>query len=167
MELDEIANRIRNISQLERLEQQPAAPYDPAEAMENLEEAKNYIRFLYAQLMEQKEAYRRVLDTLDEIKEDQTESRKLAKAESERSAKLLDTIAALTGELKDANTKILELTRTNETLNARLNIANKERYGTSKSQKGIKSKPQPKGKNDGRDDFDGTNSAAQEEAVAC
>ena len=68
MELDEIANRIRNISQLERLEQQPAAPYDPAEAMENLEEAKNYIRFLYAQLMEHKEEYRRVLDTLDEIK---------------------------------------------------------------------------------------------------
>ena len=78
MELDEIANRIRNISQLERLEQQPAAPYDPAEAMENLEEAKNYIRFLYAQLTEQKEAYRRVLSALDEIKEDQKETRKLA-----------------------------------------------------------------------------------------
>ena len=163
MELDEIANRIRNISQLERLEQQPAAPYDPAEAMENLEEAKNYIRFLYAQLMEQKEAYRRVLSALDEIKEDQKETRKLAKAQSDRIAKLLEAIAALTGDLKDANTKIVELTRTNETLNARLNIANKERYGTSKSQKGIKSKPQPKGKNDGRDDFDGTNSAAQEE----
>ena len=88
--------------------------------MENLEEAKNYIRFLYAQLMEQKEAYRRVLDALDEIKEGQKETRKLAKAESERSAKLLETIAALTGELKDSNTKILEQARMIETLNARL-----------------------------------------------
>ena len=167
MELDEIANRIRNISQLERLEQQPAAPYDPAEAMENLEEAKNYIRFLYAQLMEQKEANRRMQDTLDEIKEELKESRKLAKAESERSAKLLETIAAQTGDLKDANTKILEQARMIETLSSRLNIANKERYSTSKGQKGIKSKPQPKGENDGRDDFDGTNPAAQEEVVAC
>ena len=167
MELDEIANRIRNISQLERLEQQPAAPYDPAEAMENLEEAKNYIRFLYAQLMEQKEANRRMLSALDEIKEDQKETRKLAKAQSDRIAKLLEAIAALTGDLKDANTKILEQARMIETLSSRLNIANKERYGTSKSQKGIKSKPQPKGENDGRDDFDGANPPAQEEAVAC
>ena len=144
MELDEIANRIRNISQLERLEQQPAAPYDPAEAMENLEEAKSYIRFLYAQLMEQKEAYRRVLVTLDEIKEDQNESRKLAKAQSDRIAKLLETIAAQTGDLKDANTKILEQAQRIETLRGRLNIVNKERNGTSKSQKGIKDKSQPR-----------------------
>ena len=140
MELDEIANRIRNISQLERLEQQPAAPYDPAEAMENLEEAKNYIRFLYAQLMEQKEANRRMQDTLDEIKEELKESRKLAKAESERSAKLLETIAAQTGDLKDANTKILEQARMIETLSSRLNNVNKERHNVSNNQKGIESK---------------------------
>ena len=88
--------------------------------MENLEEAKNYIRFLYAQLMEQKEANRRMQYTLDEIKEELKESRKLAKAESERSAKLLETIAAQTGDLKDANIKILEQARMIETLNARL-----------------------------------------------
>ena len=112
--------------------------------MENLEEAKNYIRFLYAQLMEEKEAYRRVLDTIDEIKEEIKESRKLAKAQSDLSAKLLETIAARAKELKDANTKILELTQTSEKLRGQLDIANKERNGTSKSQKGIKSKPQPK-----------------------
>lgn len=112
--------------------------------MENLAEAKNYIRFLYAQLMEQKDAYRRVLFTLDEIKEDQKESRKLAKAQSDRIAKLLETIAAQTGDLKDANTKILEQAQRIETLRGRLNIVNKERNGTSKSQKGIKAKPQPR-----------------------
>ena len=126
------------------LEQHTATPHDFTETMENLEEAKNYIRFLYAQLMEEKEAYRRIQDTIDEIKEELKESRKLAKAQSDLSAKLLETIAARAKELKDANTKILELTQTSEKLRARLNIANKERNGTSKSQKGIKSKPQPK-----------------------
>ena len=131
--------------------------------MENLEEAKNYIRFLYAQLMEQKEANRRVQDALDEIKEEQKESRKLAKAQSDQIAKMLETIAARAKDLKDANTMILEQTRMIETLSGRLNIANKERYGTSKSQKGIKSKSRPKGKNDSRDDYDGTILPAQEE----
>ena len=112
--------------------------------MENLEEAKNYIRFLYAQLMEQKEAYRRVQDALDEIKEEQKESRKLAKVQSVQIAKLLETIAARAKDLKDANTKILELTQTSEKLRDQLDIANKEHYGISKSHKGIKSKPQPR-----------------------
>ena len=112
--------------------------------MENLEEAKNYIRFLYAQLMEQKEANRRMQDTLDEIKEEQKESRKLAKAQSDQIAKLLETIATRARDLKDANTKILELTRTSEKLRDRLNTANKEHYGTSKSRKGIKPKTQPR-----------------------
>ena len=66
-----------------QLEQHTAAPHDFTEAMENLEEAKNYIRFLYAQLMEEKEAYRRVQDTIDEIKDELKESRKLAKARSD------------------------------------------------------------------------------------
>ena len=126
------------------LEQYQAAPHDFTEAMENLEEAKNYIRFLYAQLMEQKEAYRRVQDTLDEIKEELKETRKLTKAQSDQNSKLLETIAARAKDLKDANTKILELTQTSEKLRGRLDIANKECNGTSKSQKGIKSKPQPR-----------------------
>ena len=76
------------------LEQHTATPHDFTETMENLEEAKNYIRFLYAQLMEEKEAYRRIQDTIDESKEELKESRKWAKAQSEQNAKLLETIAA-------------------------------------------------------------------------
>ena len=112
--------------------------------MENLEEAKNYIRFLYAQLMEQKEANHRIQDIIVEIMEELKESRKLAKAQSDQNAKLLETIAARAKDLKDANTKILEQTRMIETLRDRLNIANKEHYGASKSPKGIKPKPQPR-----------------------
>ena len=126
------------------LEQHTATPHDFTETMENLEEAKNYIRFLYAQLMEEKEAYRRIQDTIDEIKEELKESRKLAKAQSDLTAKLLETIATRAKDLKDANTKILELTQTSEKLRDRLNIANKERYGTFKSRKGIKPKLQPR-----------------------
>lgn len=126
------------------LEQHTATPHDFTETIENLEEAKNYIRFLYAQLMEEKEAYRRIQDTIDEIKEELKESRKLAKAQSDQNTKLLETIAARAQDLKDANTKLLELTQTSEKLRDRLNIANKEHYGASKSPKGIKSKTQPK-----------------------
>lgn len=77
----------------------------------------------------------------DEVRK---ETRKLTKAQSDQNSKLLETIAARAKDLKDANTKILELTQTSERLRDRLNIANKERHGTSKSQKGIKPKPQPK-----------------------
>ena len=140
--ISHLTKQMKSLNNIQ-LEQHTATLHDFTEAMENLEEAKNYIRFLYAQLMEQKEVNRRMQDTLDEIKEEQKESRKLAKAQSDQIAKLLETIAARAKDLKDANTKILELTQTSEKLSGRLNIANKERYGTSKSQKGIKSKPQP------------------------
>ena len=43
MTIDEIADRIKNQRHLEQLEQKPATPYDPSDAMDNLEEAKQYI----------------------------------------------------------------------------------------------------------------------------
>ena len=168
MTIDEIADRIKNQRQLEQLEQKPATPYDPSDAMDNLEEAKQYIRFLYAQVQDYKETMKRMQDSLDEIKAELKVARETAnaelkvaretaKAESESKAKLMESFVALSGELKDANTRIQELTRQLETKNNRLKVLSKDYFGTSKSQKGIETKPEPKGKNDDREDFDGTN----------
>ena len=68
MTIDEIADRIKNQRHLEQLEQKPATPYNPSDAMDNLEEAKQYIRFLYAQVQDYKETMKRMQDSLDEIK---------------------------------------------------------------------------------------------------
>ena len=125
--------------------------------MDNLEEAKQYIRFLYAQVQDYKETMKRMQDSLDEIKAELKVARETANAESESRAKLMESFVALSGELKDANTRIQELTRQLETKNNRLKVLSKDHFGTSKSQKGIETKPEPKGKNDDREDFDGTN----------
>ena len=130
MTIDEIADRIKNQRHLEQLEQKPATPYDPSDAMDNLEEAKQYIRFLYAQVQDYKETMKRMQDSLDEIKAELKVARETAnaelkvaretaKAESESKAKLMESFVALTGELKDANTRIQELTRQLETKNNR------------------------------------------------
>ena len=141
MTIDEIADRIKNQRHLEQLEQKPATPYNPSDAMDNLEEAKQYIRFLYAQVQDYKETMKRMQDSLDEIKAELKVARETAnaelkvaretakaelkvaretaKAESESKAKLMESFVALTGELKDANTKILKLTRQLETKNNR------------------------------------------------
>ena len=87
--------------------------------MDNLEEAKQYIRFLYAQVQDYKETMKRMQDSLDEIKAELKVAREKANAESESKAKLMESFVALTGELKDANTKILKLTRQLETKNNR------------------------------------------------
>ncbi len=98
--------------------------------MDNLEEAKQYIRFLYAQVQDYKETMKRMQDSLDEIKAELKVARETAnaelkvaretaKAESESKAKLMESFVALTGELKDANTKNQELTRQLETKNNR------------------------------------------------
>lgn len=157
MELIEIAERIKNIRQIGELEAKPASQFDAASGMETLEEAKNYIRFLYAQVQELKERDVYMRTALDEIKTELKEAREIAKSEQESRAKLMESFVSLTGDLKDANTKIVELTRQLETKSDRLKVANKNQYGTSKSQKGIAKKREPEGKNDGRDDFDGTN----------
>ena len=87
--------------------------------MDNLEEAKQYIRFLYAQVQDYKETMKRMQDSLDEIKAELKVARETAKAESESRAKLMESFVALTGELKDANTKNQELTRQLEIKNNR------------------------------------------------
>ena len=51
MNLDELASRVNNTRQLERLEERPAAPFDPSEGM-GVEEMRSYIRFLYGQVQE-------------------------------------------------------------------------------------------------------------------
>ncbi len=90
MEFDEIAGRINNSHRLEQLEDKPAAPYDPAELMETLTEAKDYIRFLYAQLQEMKKDKEGMYELVSDLKD------MLRKAEQERdrSSRKIDRLLA-------------------------------------------------------------------------
>ena len=67
MNLDEIADKIRNIRTLEELERKPVLPYDSLDSMETLEEAKSYIRFLYAQVQEMKSERTELKTFLEEM----------------------------------------------------------------------------------------------------
>lgn len=67
MNLDEIADKIRNIRTLEKLERKQVLPYNSSDSMETLEEAKSYIRFLYVQVLELKSERTELKTLLEEM----------------------------------------------------------------------------------------------------
>ena len=93
-----------------------------------------------------------------------------ARLESDERRKMWQQFEKMTGELKEANDKVLKLTRELQTANERLGVLNSEHFGTSKSLKGSGKNKMTKGKNDGRDDMGGkasvNNSGSQPEPLA-
>lgn len=159
MEIDELTQRVLHQKRMEELELKPAAPYDPSEGMTTMEELRGYIRFLYGQYMEEKEQNRQqqaaMQDSLDEMARQLKEANATAKLESDERRKMWQQFEKMTGELKEANDKVLKLTRELQTANERLGVLNSEHFGTSKSLKGSGKNKPTKGKNDGRDDMGG------------
>lgn len=159
MEIDELTQRVLHQKRMEELEKKPAAPYDPSEGMTTMEELRNYIRFLYGQYMEEKEQNRQqqaaMQESLDEMARQLKEANATARHESDERRKMWQQFEKMTGELKEANDKVLRLTRELQTANERLGVLNSEHFGTSKSLKGSGKNKVTKGKNDGRDDMGG------------
>ena len=171
MEIDELTQRVLHQKRMEELESKPAAPYDPSEGMTTMEELRNYIRFLYGQYMEEKEQNRQqqaaMQESLDEMARQLKEANATARLESDERRKMWQQFEKMTDELKEANDKVLRLTRELQTArssllacseglkNERLGVLNSEHFGTSKSLKGTGKNKVVKGKNDGRDDKGG------------
>ena len=159
MEIDELTQRVLHQKRMEELESKPAAPYDPSEGMTTMEELRGYIRFLYGQYMEEKEQNRQqqaaMQESLDEMARQLKEANATARLESDERRKMWQQFEKMTGELKEANDKVLKLTRELQTANERLGVLNSEHFGTSKSLKGSGKNKMTKGKNDGRDDMGG------------
>ena len=140
MELDEILQRKLNIERLSELANRPDSD-DPHAEMDPIQ--KSYlIDFLTEMVREKEEQMKELLSRLDSLQQKLDESIQLQKSSQKVEAELRKTIAQLQYE--------------KATLVSRLGIRNKEQFDTSKSRKGKGGKRTTKGKNDGRDDFDGT-----------
>ncbi|ADV44096.1 hypothetical protein [Bacteroides helcogenes] len=70
--------------------------------------------------------------------------------------KLLAEISELHNQLISAHKEIALLLKENRDLRDALGVVRGGHYGSSKSRKGIRMQRNTKGRNDGRDDFDGT-----------
>ena len=82
--------------------------------METLEEAKSYIRFLYAQVQEMKSERADLKTLLEEVRLDLKEARKQIEKKHESESRLLSNIERLMRDLSDSRTE-----------NARLCVQNK------------------------------------------
>lgn len=162
MDQDELSRRIINRNRLEQLEQTPVAPYDPCKGMAD-SEVRNYARFLYAQVQEKDELLKELLGDMKNIKEQLKVSNQQVSSQAatiERTNALMEqrTVELMT-RLEAVTEKLAKTERENAALRDQLALAKGTIFKSSKSQKGTKKKKEEKGKNDGRDDFDGTSAS--------
>ena len=145
MNQEELQNRILMRNHLEQQESEPAAPYTPSTGM-SPEEMHRYIQFLFTQLEDIKEELRRANAIIAENASEQK--------------RLNALVLSLTNQLNDALQKIQNLLLENESLKSSLRVFKKQRFSSS-SQKGIVKKEESNGRDDGKDDFDGTSASVQ------
>lgn len=167
MELEEIANRINNIRRLEELEQKPVLPYDPADSMETLDEAKDFIRFLYAQVQEKNSREEMLMQEVASLKGLVSQKEK----DTDTINRLLANIERLMHELSEARAEISRLVSVNSSLIEQNRVLKKHRYG-SPSQRNRRSKDAEdknasentsQNRDEEKDGFDGTNGNRQVE----
>ena len=159
MELDEIRERIEMRELMEERDRQSHAPSrHPCEGM-SLQEVLRFVTFLMDSLQEKNAALKSITEKLDSIMVQLDDAR----AENRQNTENVRTLAALLNGMTAERDRLrLELEK-----KAGENAVNRKfRFG-GHSQKGTAVKPQPKGRDDDRDDFDGTqnpDAGAQEAA---
>ena len=139
MELDELIQRIQNLERVQALADKPEP--EPGFTMQELKADNEFLRNL---LKEKEDKLVDIQQRLDLVLRQQNNSYKQIES-------LISTITQL-------HLTISRLERKNQDLQSRLNIVNKEHYGSSKRQNGRK---MSKGRdlNKDRNDFDGTSSS--------
>lgn len=150
MELDELQRRILHRQELERLESMPPKSYNPSEGM-SPEEMSRYIQFLFEQIQQKDVQHKELLEQIAGIKGE------LQQANSEQK-RLNALVLSLTNQLNEALQANNELTFKLSNLEAASRLSKKQRFGSS-SQKGILQKEEVMGRDDDKDDFDGTASS--------
>lgn len=143
MNQEELQNRILMRNHLEQQEFQPVAPYNPSTGM-SPEEMNRYIQFLFKQLEEIKEELQRANATIAENASEQK--------------RLNALVLSLTNQLNDSLQLNREQALKIANLEASSRVSKKHRFGSS-SQKGITNKETLSGRDDDKDDFDGTSSS--------
>jgi len=147
MELDELQRRILHRQELERLESMPPKSYNPSEGM-SPEEMSRYIQFLFEQIQQKDAQHKELLEQIAGIKGE------LQQANSEQK-RLNALVLSLTNRLNEALQANAEQSRIITDLQSSLRVSKKHRFGSS-SQKGITKTKDVAGRDDGKDDFDGT-----------
>ena len=154
MELDELQRRIMHIQELEKLESMSPKSYNPSEGM-SPEEMRRYIQFLFEQLQQKDAQHKELLEQMAEIRNElKSTSSELKRSNSEQK-RLNALVLSLTTQLNEALHNLQELQRENEDLKASARVSKKHRFG-SPSQKGITNRKEVSGRDDNKDDFDGT-----------
>jgi len=168
MELDELAKRIQHRKRLEELEKKKVTSYDPTSGMESIEELRNYCRFLYEELQNQKKQNESGKPSDEILEQLRIANRRadgfekqlsIANQRADRFEKqfnqALKSIETLTAQNSNL-TKINEqLTRSLETLTGQLGMANKKIFGSNSRSSKYRRNGEP-GANDDRENFDGT-----------
>ena len=150
MELDDLQRRILHRQELERLESMPPKSYNPSESM-SPEEMSRYIQFLFEQIQQKDVQHKELLEQIAGIKGE------LQQANSEQK-RLNALVLSLTNQLNEALQANAEQSRIITDLQSSLRISKKHRFGSS-SQKGISKKKEVAGRDDDKEEFDGTASS--------
>lgn len=161
MELDEIRERIEMRELMEERDRQSHAPSrHPCEGM-SLQEVLRFVTFLMDSLQEKNAALKSITEKLDSIMAQLEDARMENRQNAENMRALTKLVESLTAERDRLRLEIEKKTGENA-------VNRKFRFG-GHSQKGTSVKPQPKGRDDDRDDFDGTqdpNQSAGTESAA-
>ena len=145
--MDELAKRIFHRRQLEEQGDKPVVPYNPCVGM-NPEEMSRYIQFLFEQIQQKDAQHKELLEQLAGIKGE-------LKAATSEQKRLNALVLSLANQLHEALQANAELVRKNEDLQSSARVSKKHRFGSS-SQKGCKALDDVSGRDDNKDDFDGT-----------
>ncbi len=122
-------------------------PYNPCVGM-SPEEMNRYIQFLFEQIQQKDAQHKELLEQLAGIKGE-------LKAATSEQKRLNALVLSLTNQLHEALQANAELVRKNEDLQSSARVSKKYRFGSS-SQKGCKALDDVSGRDDNKDDFDGT-----------
>ena len=153
MELDELIENTLRRKHLEEMLSRPEREHTPLEGMD-ADQIKRFALFLYEE--NQNKRTQEMIARLDEIGKDlkdvKRENASLLKALLEANSKAEKVV--LESKLRVKEYKTLE--KKYHALVERLSLMNSQVYSSSKSLKGIDRKKSCKGKQDDKDDFDGT-----------
>lgn len=145
MEIEELLKRIQNIERLGELETRPAPEQDSEMTIQQLREDNQFLRGMLRDLQAQLE-----------------ESNAVNRRNSEQLDRLYKLVESQSEQLKASQEEKKQFLVIIEKLESQLAIGKKMHFG-SKSMKGTHKKPESHGKDDGKDDFDGTSGSLTQE----
>lgn len=144
--MDELTKRILHRRQLEEQENKPSVPYNPCLGM-SPDEMSRFVMHL--------------MEQLDAIREELKRANETIASNTLEQQRLNALVLSLTEQLHEAQQANAEQSRIIADLQSSARVSKKHRFGSS-SQKGCKALDEVSGRDDNKDDFDGTANSLNE-----